>query len=145
MSKYSEKIKSLRQSPSYWANLVGMEFTDGLYRLMEEQQVSQAQLAQRLGTSEAYVSKALRGNANFTLKTMIKLARALNAVLHVHVAEEGVVVRWQTESEDPERIVQLVRVQVPKRGISTYTANPLDVNLATTGDDPPPTTVVWRA
>lgn len=48
--------------------------------------MSRAELARRLGTSQAYVTKILRGSVNFTLETMILLARALNADLTVSIS-----------------------------------------------------------
>jgi transcriptional regulator with XRE-family HTH domain len=114
MGRYSDRIKLLREPLSYWANMAGLEFAADIHRLMKARGISQAQLASRLGTSEAYVSKVLRGNANFTLKTMIKLARALEAVLHVHVAEEGIAVRWNAEmSETPQRLRLRIDAKAP--------------------------------
>lgn len=64
---------------------------------MEEQKVSRAELARRLGTSRAYVTKLLGGNANFTLHTMTKVAMALGATVHVHVTDQKAVTRWIDE------------------------------------------------
>jgi transcriptional regulator with XRE-family HTH domain len=50
---------------------------------MEAQGISRAEFARRLGTSQAYVTRVLGGNANFTLKTMSKLALALDLELEV--------------------------------------------------------------
>jgi transcriptional regulator with XRE-family HTH domain len=55
------------------------EFTECLSRRMEEHGVSRTELARRLGTSQAYVTKVLRGNVNFTLATLVKLALAVGA------------------------------------------------------------------
>ena len=50
-------------------------------------------MARRLGTSPAYVTKVLRGNANFTLATIVKLARALESEVRFRLSprrpEEG--------------------------------------------------------
>jgi hypothetical protein len=48
-----------------------LEFTEGVVREM------------------AYVTKILRGKANFTLETMVRLARALGAELRVQIATEA--------------------------------------------------------
>ncbi len=86
-----------RQSVDYWVAGPVIEFTTDIGRLMDEQGVSRAELARRLGTSRAYVTKLLGGNANFTLETMTKVAMALGTVVHVHVAPQNAVVRWKDE------------------------------------------------
>jgi transcriptional regulator with XRE-family HTH domain len=45
--------------------------------LMHAQGINKAALAARLGTSRAYVTKMLQGNGNFTIETLVKIARAL--------------------------------------------------------------------
>ena len=67
----------------YWLAGAAQAFTEEVFRLMEEQGVSRGELARRLGTSPAYVTKILRGNANFTLASMVKLARALGSELGI--------------------------------------------------------------
>jgi transcriptional regulator with XRE-family HTH domain len=74
---------------------------------MEEQKVSRAELARRLGTSRAYVTKLLGGNANFTLQTMTKVAMALEATVHVHVADQKAVTRWIDQVPAPEENVAI--------------------------------------
>jgi transcriptional regulator with XRE-family HTH domain len=46
-------------------------------------EITRAELARRLGTSQAYTTGMLGGHANFTLKTMSKLAQALGLQLEV--------------------------------------------------------------
>ena len=70
--------------PKNFDDLV-QELTEDICRLMEAQEVSRSELARRLGTSPAYVTKILRGNANFTLTSLVKLCRALNAELRVEL------------------------------------------------------------
>jgi transcriptional regulator with XRE-family HTH domain len=62
-------------------------FTEALVRRMELQGLSRAQLARRLGTSQAYVTKVLRGNVNFTLATLVKLGQATGAHVRLDLCE----------------------------------------------------------
>ena len=64
---------------------------------MEKQKVSRAELARRLQTSRAYVTKLLGGNANFTLQTMAKVAMALGGKVHVHISGREALTRWIDE------------------------------------------------
>src|SRR3990172_3535844 len=76
-----EKLNALReqieQEDGFWAEVQILNFTESVFEQMQRRGISQAELARRLGKSEAYVSKILRGTANFTLKSMDKIARAL--------------------------------------------------------------------
>jgi len=94
---YRQTLQEARTSVDYWVDCPITEFIEDVWRLMEEQKVSRAELARRLGTSRAYVTKLLGGNANFTLQTMTKVAMALGSQVHVHVAGQEVLTRWIDE------------------------------------------------
>jgi Helix-turn-helix. len=47
-------------------------------RGMDEQSVTQAELARRMGCSQQYVSNLLKGSSNMTLETIARLEIALN-------------------------------------------------------------------
>lgn len=83
---YGSFIKRMEETPEYHAEIAAIGFTESLCALMAEREVSRAELARRLGTSQAYVTKILRGDANFTLTTMIRLVRALGADLQVSIS-----------------------------------------------------------
>lgn len=48
-----------------------------IHKSMDELSVTQAQLAERLGCTQQYVSSLLKGDTNFTLETIAKLEDAL--------------------------------------------------------------------
>ena len=54
-----------------------LELIDTLIAQMDAQGVSGAELARRMGTSRAWVSRVLAGECNLTAATMSKLAFAL--------------------------------------------------------------------
>jgi DNA-binding Xre family transcriptional regulator len=95
--KYRAFFARAESSPDYWMGVPIAELTEDICRLMEEKQISRAELARRLGTSRAYVTKLLDGNANFTLATMVKLAMALDGALHLHIADRRAATRWYDE------------------------------------------------
>lgn len=45
---------------------------------MEEQDITQKQLAERMGCSQQYVSRILKGCENLSLETLFKIEQALN-------------------------------------------------------------------
>jgi transcriptional regulator with XRE-family HTH domain len=76
---YEEMRKEFDNDPEYWAEGLKLDFAEEVGRLMEEQNVSRAELARRLGTSPAYVTKILRWTANLTLTSMSKIALAFGS------------------------------------------------------------------
>lgn len=91
---FKELFAEARKGDRFWVDGAILEFTADIERMMEQQGITKTELADRLGTSQAYVTKVLRGTANFTMETMVKLSRAVGGTLHVHVAHQQAKVRW---------------------------------------------------
>jgi plasmid maintenance system antidote protein VapI len=72
-----------------------IEFTEDLCRIMKEKRVSRAELARRIGTSRAHITQLLGGGANFTLLTMVKLAKALDSAVHIHLSDKRAITKWR--------------------------------------------------
>ncbi|OQA47784.1 MAG: helix-turn-helix protein [Bacteroidetes bacterium ADurb.Bin302] len=58
---------------------VKIEIAEQIFRMMEKRNMTQADLARKLGKNRAYVSKILKGNTNFTIETLVLIARSLEA------------------------------------------------------------------
>jgi plasmid maintenance system antidote protein VapI len=97
LERYRQMFNDARSSVDYWLEGPIVDFTEDICRLMKEKNVSKAELARRLGTSRAYVTKLLGGNANFTLGTMVKVAMVLGGSVRVHVADQQTVTHWHDE------------------------------------------------
>ena len=80
---FKQLFAEAQRMPEYWEEGAILDFTEALYIAMEEQGVTRAELARRLGTSQTYITRVLGGHANFTLKSMSKLALALGLQLEV--------------------------------------------------------------
>lgn len=90
----SETVKRLEQhqsaTPSRWreaakarkANKEWLRYSQKIAMRMldkmEEQDITQKQLAERMGCSQQYVSKILKGCENLSLETLSKIESALN-------------------------------------------------------------------
>jgi transcriptional regulator with XRE-family HTH domain len=94
LDQWQGMVAEAETSIEYWMHGPVVELTEDLSRRMKEQKISRAELARRMGTSRAYITKLLSGDANFTLQTMVKLALAVNGVLHLQIADKDAVVRW---------------------------------------------------
>jgi plasmid maintenance system antidote protein VapI len=82
---FTELYQEAERHPDYWIAGAILEFTESVVREMERQGLTRTALAERLGATPAYVTKILRGRANFTLATMVRLSHALGSDLHVHL------------------------------------------------------------
>lgn len=94
IDRYKNLLTDLDDSIEYWAEGAVLDFTEELARIMENSGISRAELAKRVGTSPAYITKVFGGQANFTVETMTKLALAVDHVLRIHVAAKDVRTRW---------------------------------------------------
>ena len=87
-TSFKQLFEEAERMPEFWEEGAILDFTEALSVAMEEQGVTRTELARRLGTSQAYITRVLSGNANFTLKTMSKLALALGMQLDVGLSPQ---------------------------------------------------------
>lgn len=88
-------MKEYNSFSSLWADLENdqeyltekniLEFTLQLHQFMEHRGISKKELAELIGSSQAYITKVFKGNANFTIATMTKLVHAIGGKITFHV------------------------------------------------------------
>lgn len=66
-----------------------IEVTEAIARLLEEQQVTRSVLAKKIGRSSAFITKLLRGDNNFTLRTLSDVLFALDRSAHFWLGNVG--------------------------------------------------------
>ncbi len=84
-NSYSDLWRDLESDYEYLTEKNILEFTLQLYQLMEKRGVTKTELAEAIDSSQAYITKVFKGNANFTVATMTKLANAIDGQLSIHV------------------------------------------------------------
>ena len=91
-NSFNEMFSEVKKDDSYWSEKAKLDFAIELNGLLEKRKVSRADLARLLGKSPAYITKILRGENNFTIDTMTRIARALDGDLSLHITpkEENV-------------------------------------------------------
>jgi ribosome-binding protein aMBF1 (putative translation factor) len=72
-----ELLPQMKDSERYDQEVLRSDISDQIVCLMESQGITKAELARRLKTSKAYITKILQGNANFTLDSLAQISRAL--------------------------------------------------------------------
>jgi transcriptional regulator with XRE-family HTH domain len=87
-------LKAARKTHEYRAEGASIEFTNAMVTRMRELNVSRSELAARIGVNPAYISKILRGDTNFSLETMVKIAHALDSEFRCHLQPAGTKSQW---------------------------------------------------
>ena len=77
------KAKQARQTHAYRAEGASIRFTEDLVAAMKSSGLTRSALAERIGSSPAYITKILKGETNFTLESMVKIANGLNCELTI--------------------------------------------------------------
>lgn len=83
LSTLQAKAGQARESHAYRAEGASLRFTEDLVSRMKSCGLTRSALAEKIGTSPAYITKILRGETNFTLDTMVKVAEALGCELTI--------------------------------------------------------------
>jgi transcriptional regulator with XRE-family HTH domain len=99
---FATLFEEAEESAEYWQQDATLDFAEELFRLLEEEGVSRAELARRIGTSQAYVTQVLRADANFTLNTMTRLALAVDHRVRIHLAPKHSTTVWRDSLYFPE-------------------------------------------
>jgi transcriptional regulator with XRE-family HTH domain len=89
IEKYRERVRSIENTPEFLLEIVKLTFAEELCRLLDEKGMTHGQLAEKLGTSRAYVTRILRTDYNLTAETMVKIARALDARVELALVPKG--------------------------------------------------------
>lgn len=102
--RFQRLLEEARKQDDYWIHDAIHEFTEGLYSLMSRQDVSKSELARRIDSSPAYITKVMRGNTNFTMASMVRLVRALGGQIKVKVCTDEDWAQWaHIQSQRPTR------------------------------------------
>ncbi len=92
--RYEELRSRFERDPKYWVEYLKIVFSEDVGRLMDEHGMNQADLAGRLGTSRAYITRLFRGTFNPTIETLVKVALALDGRVALHLHAHQTAARW---------------------------------------------------
>ncbi|SEI84698.1 Helix-turn-helix [Dyadobacter sp. SG02] len=76
--------EELLRSSEYWLTKVQIQVFNLLNTYMEENNLTQKQVAEKLNVSPSYVSQILNGNFNFTVSKLIELALLVGKAPIIH-------------------------------------------------------------
>jgi antitoxin component HigA of HigAB toxin-antitoxin module len=123
VKNYAKLIKRAMGSVDYWTQLSIREFVRELTGRMDSEGLNRSDLAKKIGSSPSYITKILRGDANFTLESMNKLAMAVGGRVKVSItlqAKQSVVsqtshVTWSQVAGPQLRRIEFKAVELPRR------------------------------
>jgi hypothetical protein len=72
------KAEAARQTPAYQAEGASIRFTEELLAHMKSCGLTRTALAERIGTSPAYLTKILRGDSSVSVASMVRIAHTLD-------------------------------------------------------------------
>jgi Helix-turn-helix len=83
---FASILENAQKGGVYWEELAILGFTRGVLERLEALGLTKKILAEKLEVSPAYVTKLIGGSNNFTLRTMVKIARVLESELQIKLA-----------------------------------------------------------
>lgn len=84
-----ESLAKYKDTFEFKLEEVILDITEEVCRAMEEKEIDRAELADKLGVSRAFISKLLNGTPNLTIKTLMKIAVALDKELSIRMPPVG--------------------------------------------------------
>lgn len=93
--KYDQWLAESAESAEYEVAEIAQDFAVGLDEALIDADMTRSALAEQVGCSPSYITKVLRGDANFTIETMVKLTRAVGYKVHLHMARRDHHVAWR--------------------------------------------------
>lgn len=102
-------LDSVKDSFEFRLEKTILDLTEQICKRMQDRQITRTQLARELNVSPAAVTQILNGNSNFTLRTLLLFADALNLDLRTEfrpkeTSAQGSFVAWTWAGEVDPRI-----------------------------------------
>lgn len=113
MSKksFAALLERVAATPEGQVAHVAVAFLVQVHGRMQAQGMSNAELARRMGTSAAYVTRLFRGNANLSVQTMAKLALAVGATLSLKLVDEVRSLSLDVRKPTPETVAAMTEAR----------------------------------
>lgn len=95
--KISNALKKFKESiaknEGYWVERAKQDFAVVLDQRRKALGMTYSAIAEKIGTSAAYITKVFRGDSNLTIESMVKLAHSTGGRLSIQIVEANVHVK----------------------------------------------------
>jgi len=102
--RFADLLQGAEQADRFQIDGLKVEISEQIYLAMNQQGISNADLARRLGKSRAYVTKLLRGNTNFTLESLVRIGRALSNEVEINLVTKPTAIRKTKRTKKSPKI-----------------------------------------
>lgn len=82
-NKYKQQFADFKNTLNYALEIAKLQVVTSINEIATKSNISQKDIAKKMKVSEAQVSKIMRADQNLTLRTLVKLSRALDADLSI--------------------------------------------------------------
>lgn len=89
VENFEDLFKQAKEDGSLDIEATKLRFAICLNKLMKAEGQTRAELAKKIGKSNAYITKVLRGDTNFTISSMVSLVKALEGKIDVVVHDKN--------------------------------------------------------
>lgn len=118
--KWFEKmLDSVKESIEFQLETIILHLTEQVCKKMKDEHITRTQLAEKLEVSSAAVSKILNGNPNFTIRTLLLLADALNLKLEINFVDNAATAQAQAQMQAKSPIVATSTDFIPGFNLAT--------------------------
>jgi len=83
-----EFIEQAKEHDTYWVEQAKLDFAQELESRLLGIGMTYSAMAEKIGTSPAYISKVFRGDSNLTIESMVKFARSTGGNLNIQIVDE---------------------------------------------------------
>ena len=91
---FGELFSQAEERLDYFVEGAKNEFTEKIVARMRDLGISKSELAERLDAERSFVTRLLSGNNNFTIETMVRIARALDCGFRSHLEPDECDTVW---------------------------------------------------
>lgn len=82
---FEDYLKSTEKNSNYDENRFNLSILSQVFSIMKKEEITNAELAKRMGVSRAYITKLFKGNCNFTIKTVTAICKALDSDVDIRI------------------------------------------------------------
>jgi len=86
---FKSEFEKVQNSFEYKLEGLELSLTEKILSVMKERGISRSELAKRMDTSKAYISKLFKNGSNMTLKSMLAIAEAIDCSVKVDLIEKS--------------------------------------------------------
>jgi transcriptional regulator with XRE-family HTH domain len=84
-NSFDDIFAKAQDNPRFWEEMSILDFTESVAKQLESLNFTRMDLASKMGVSPAFITKLMCGKNNFTLRTMVKVARSLDCELTIRL------------------------------------------------------------